>query len=139
VRRAPKPGALWIFSGGSMHKKQRGITFIGWLFLIIPIAIVVYAGIRVAPLYMTYGKIVRVMDQIEKEGSASDSQRVVYVAIEKRLDIEGIEFPTVKEFSIRRDGQSWMVEIDYEEPAPLFANLSLNARFVKSVRLGEAP
>ena len=120
-----------------MHKKQRGITFIGWLFLLVPIAIVGYAGIRVAPLYMTYGKIVRTMEQIEQEGSASDSQRAVYIAIEKRLDIEGIEFPTVKEFTIRRDGRSWVVEIDYEEPAPLFANLSINARFTKSVRLGE--
>jgi hypothetical protein len=122
-----------------MHKRQRGITFIGWLFLLLPIAIVGYAGIRVAPLYMTYGKIVRVMEQVGQEGSAADTQRSIYSTIEKRLDIEGIEFPTVKDFTIRREGPSWFVEIDYEEPAPLFANLSVNARFTKSVRLGEAP
>jgi hypothetical protein len=119
-----------------MHKRQRGITFIGWLFLLVPIAIVGYAGIRVAPLYMTYGKIARTMEQIGNEGRATDTQRSIYISIEKRLDIEGIEFPTVKEFTIRRDGQAWVVEIDYEDPAPLFANLSMSARFTKSVRLG---
>jgi hypothetical protein len=119
-----------------MHKRQRGITFIGWLFLLVPIAIVVYAGIRVAPLYMNYGKVARTLEQVGEEGRASDTQRSIYVAIEKRLDIEGIEFPTVKEFTIRRDGREWIVEIDYEDPAPLFANLSMNARFTKSVRLG---
>jgi hypothetical protein len=122
-----------------MHKRQRGITFIGWLFLLVPIAIVGYAGIRVAPMYMTYGKITRVMEQISQEGSASDTQRAVTYALEKRLDIEGIEFPTMKDFTVRRDGTSWLVEIDYEEPAPLFGNLTINARFQKSVRLGEAP
>jgi hypothetical protein len=119
-----------------MHKRQRGITFIGWLFLLVPIAIVGYSGIRVAPLYMNYGKVARTMEQIGDESRATDTQRLIYVSIEKRLDIEGIEFPTAKEFTIRRDGQVWVVEIDYEDAAPLFANLSINTRFTKSVRLG---
>ena len=32
-----------------MRHSQRGITFIGWLVLLVPVAIVVYAGIRLIP------------------------------------------------------------------------------------------
>ena len=32
-----------------MMRKQRGVTMIGWIFLLIPVAIVLYAGIRVGP------------------------------------------------------------------------------------------
>ena len=32
-----------------MRKYQRGVTFIGWIILMIPIAIVFYAGIRLTP------------------------------------------------------------------------------------------
>ena len=38
----------------SMRSKQRGITFIGWVLLLTPLAICAYAGIRVAPLYLNY-------------------------------------------------------------------------------------
>ena len=41
-----------------MMRKQRGVTMIGWIFLLVPVAIVLYAGIRVAPEYLNYYKVV---------------------------------------------------------------------------------
>jgi hypothetical protein len=35
-------------------RKQRGVTTIGWIFLLAPVAVVLYAGIRVAPEYLNY-------------------------------------------------------------------------------------
>jgi hypothetical protein len=122
-----------------MRKTQRGITFIGWLFLLIPIAIVGYAGLRLAPVYMNYGKIARAMEQTAQEARTSDPANIIRASLEKRLDIEGIEFPNARDFTIRRDGQAWIMEIEYEDGAPLLSNVSLNAKFNKSVRLGRAP
>ena len=42
-----------------MHSRQAGITFIGWLFLLVPVAIVGYAGIRLLPVYLTYMKVAK--------------------------------------------------------------------------------
>ena len=121
-----------------MRSRQRGVTFIGWLFLLVPVAIVVYSGIRLVPVYLNYSRIVRSMDQLAQESRASDSAQMLRFALEKRLDIESVTFPETKDFVIRRDGQSWIVEIDYEDGAPLLANLSIDAKFSKSVRLGKA-
>jgi hypothetical protein len=112
---------------------------IGWLFLLIPIAIVGYAGIRLVPVYLNYTKIARTMTQLGQESTASDSAQSIRYALEKRLDIEQVEFPESKDFVIKREGQSWLIEIDYEDGAPLLSNVSLTAKFSKSVRVGKDP
>jgi len=122
-----------------MRRSQRGITFIGWLFLLVPFAIVGYAGIRLVPVYLNYTKIARLMSQIGQEMQATDSAQSIRYSIEKRLDIEQVEFPETKDFVITRDGPSWLVSIDYEDGAPLLSNVSVTAKFSKSVRLGQSP
>ena len=121
-----------------MRKTQRGVTFIGWLFLLIPVAIVGYSGIRLVPVYLNYTKVARSMEQLSQGSSADDSQQNIRFALEKRLDIEGVTFPDAKDFTIRREGQAWVVQIEYEDGAPLLSNVSLSAKFMKSVRLGRA-
>jgi uncharacterized protein DUF4845 len=122
-----------------MKRTQRGVTMIGWIFLLIPMAVVGYAVIRLVPIYLNYTKIARSMTQVGQESSATDAQQAIRYALEKRLDIEQVDFPETKDFTIRRDGQSWVMEIEYEDGAPLLSNISLTAKFKKSVRIGGAP
>ncbi|HEV7717043.1 MAG TPA: DUF4845 domain-containing protein [Steroidobacteraceae bacterium] len=121
-----------------MLKNQRGVTAIGWLCLLIPIAVCGYAGIRLAPIYINYGKVVRTMDKLKTEAGADDTRGLAVLkdGLGKRLDIEQIEFPTEKDFNIRRDGQAWVVDLAYEDTVPLFGNVSLLTTFTKSVRIG---
>ncbi len=121
-----------------MKRHQRGVTLIGWIFLLIPIAMVGYAGIRVAPIYLNYFKIVRSMDQLAAESKNDESvnAQALRFALEKHLDIESVDFPASKDFVIRRDGQSWVVEIEYEDTAPYASNVSLLTKFTKTVRIG---
>ena len=122
-----------------MKRTQRGVTMIGWIFLLIPMAIVGYAGLRLIPVYLNYTKIVRSMEQMGQESRAGDSAQTIRFALEKRLDIEQIDFPDSKDFNIRRDGPSWVLEVDYEDGAPLMSNVSLTAKFHKAVRIGDKP
>jgi hypothetical protein len=122
-----------------MRKNQRGVTFIGWLFLLTPVAIVAYAGIRLAPMYLNYSRVSQSMEQTAQESRADDSAQNIRFGLEKRLDINGVYFPDSKDFAIRRDGASWVMEITYEESAPMIAQVSLTTKFTKSVRMGKAP
>jgi len=118
-----------------MHKRQAGITFIGWLVLLVPVAIVVYAAIRLLPVYMNHFKVARVVEQAadESRGETSINAAEVRRAIERRLDIEGVEFPTLDEIKVARDGDQWAIEVDYERIAPLFADINLLVVFNKRV------
>jgi Tfp pilus assembly protein PilE len=59
--------------GDIMHSKQRGVTLIGWLFLLIPIAILGYAALRLAPVYLNYMKVSRSMNQLVSEMHSLDT------------------------------------------------------------------
>jgi hypothetical protein len=120
-----------------MHSKQRGVTLIGWIFLLIPIAILGYAGIRLAPVYLNYMKVSRSMNQLVSEMHSLDtsSASIIRTSLEKHLDVESVDYPGIKDFDIRRDGSIWIVQTTYEETAPLFSNISLVVAFDKTVQI----
>ena len=120
-----------------MRNRQLGVTAIGWLFLLTPVAIVVYAGIRLAPVYLNYMKVAKAMDQAGTEfkgtGSGPDAIRTT---IDRKFEIDMVEYPTVKDMKITKDGAAWVIECQYDDDAPLFANLSLHVTFDKKVKMG---
>lgn len=120
-----------------MMRTQRGVTAIGWLFLLLPIAILGYAGIRLAPVYLNYMKVARSLDQVSTELKNDESLNAALIrsALEKHLDIESVDYPAVKDVVIRRDGKQWIMQAAYEDVAPLFANISLLLKFDKTVTL----
>jgi hypothetical protein len=115
------------------------VTFLGWVVLLIPVAIVVYAGIRLAPVYLNYYRVARSISQVAEEAKGDDTTNAgtLRSALGKRLDIESIEFPDLKDFVIKRDGTQWVIEVNYEEPIPFIYNVSLLATFDKSARIGK--
>ena len=120
-----------------MRNRQVGVTAIGWLFLLTPVAIVVYAGIRLAPVYLNYMKVAKAMDQVGNELKAGGvSAQSIRATIDRHFEIDMVDYPTTKDMKITKDGAAWVVESQYDDDAPLFANLSLHVTFDKKVKIG---
>lgn len=121
-----------------MRSKQTGITLIGWILLLIPVALCGYAGIRLTPVYLNYMKVARSLEQVKTEFKGGDAGNVLSIktAIEKHLNIESVDYPDIKDIKITRDGKSWIVSASYDDQAPLFANVFILVSFDKSVTLG---
>jgi len=121
-----------------MRSQQRGVTLIGWIVLLIPMAIVVYAGIRLAPVYLNYMKVARTLEQVKSEykGGDAGSATAIRTSIEKHFNIESVDYPTVKDIKISREGTAWVVQATYDDQAPLFSNVFILVTFDKTVRLG---
>jgi hypothetical protein len=120
-----------------MYAKQRGITLIGWLFLLVPIAIVGYASIRIVPVYLNHLKVVKSLKQTAKqhEGDESISVQAIRNTLNKHLDIESISYPTDKEIVVRREGQTWIARAAYEDIQPLFGPVFLLVKFDETVQI----
>ena len=120
-----------------MRARQKGITFIGWLFLLVPVAIVGYSAIRLAPIYLTYMKVVKAIDQTAGDFSGDETVNPAAVrsALYRRFDIDSIVSPTVESISVKRDGDQWLISADYEEVAPLFGQVSLLVRFQTAAKI----
>ncbi len=119
------------------RNRQMGVTALGWLILLTPFAIVIYAGIRAAPVYLNYMKVVKTLEGTASElkgGRASAS--AIKSSIDKHFEIDMVNYPDAKDFKITRDEGVWVVEAQYDDDAPLFANISLHFAFDKQVRIG---
>lgn len=118
-----------------MRTRQAGITFIGWLFLLVPVAIVGYAAIRLTPLYLNYTKVVRSMQTVadEHQGEERLNAQAVRIGLQNRFDVEDVEMPRPADIKVSREAEGWVLEADYEDSRPLFAGISLLVHFNKRV------
>jgi hypothetical protein len=116
-------------------RKQRGVTAIGWIFLLIPMALTGYALLRVGPVYLNYW---RVVDSMEKTATQLKSDETLTVqtirgALEKRFDVGYVEQITQKDIEVKKGSGGWEMTADYEGTAPLFSNVLIVIGFNKTV------
>ena len=117
-----------------MRYRERGVTFLGWLIILVPVALLVYAGMRLVPVYLEYMKIARTLEQLTSEsvGDGSDA-RVLRYSIEKRFDIEDVHVITADDIKITKEGGGYKVQASYEATAPYVSNVYLLVVFDKTV------
>jgi len=118
-----------------MKSRQRGVTTIGWIFLLTPLVIVLYAGFRAGPLYLNYWKVVTAMKETASQLKSDEtlSPQTIKNALEKRFDTGYIDKPKVTEIQVARGEKGWEMTADYEETAPMFGNLFLLMSFKSTV------
>lgn len=120
-----------------MHQRQKGMTLIGFLLTAIIAGAIVFAGLRLVPVYLEYLKVESVLNgaRDEFEGQNPTAQ-YVRASIQKRLDIEGVSVVTIKDFKLKKAEGGYEVSIDYEHAVPYIANVSFLVDFSKSVHVG---
>ncbi len=123
-----------------MFKRQRGVTFIGWLILLIPVAIMGYVAIRLTPIYLNYMRVAKSIEEtsteLKTEEPSSLTPVLIRAALGKHFDIESITFPDVKDVTVTRDATGWTMEAKFEDMAPVFGNISMVVDFDKVGKIG---
>jgi len=117
-------------------RKQRGVTMIGWIFLLTPMAIVLYAGMRVIPEYLNYYKVVSALKetatQLKTEEALSPER--IRSSLGGRFNVGYVDEPNIKDIAVSRDeGGNWAMTADYEKAVPMFGNLQLLLLFKTTV------
>jgi hypothetical protein len=116
-------------------RRQRGVTMIGWVFLLTPVAIVLYAGIRVGPEYLNYYKVVQALKttatQLKSDETLSPAS--IRASLEKRFDTGYIDEPKAADIEIAKADAGWQMTADYEKAVPMFGNLFLLMEFKQTV------
>ena len=120
-----------------MRQRQKGVTFIGWLFLLAPLALLVYCGIRLTPVYLNYFAVSKSLSQVASEYKGAEGAPVnvaeVRNALQRRFDVDGINYPEVKIITVAREGEKWVLEANYEDEVKVFSGISLLVHFDKKV------
>jgi hypothetical protein len=118
-----------------MKSRQRGVTMIGWIFLLTPLVLVLYVGIRIGPSYLNYYKVLTAMKETSSKLKSDDSlsPQVIRSTLEKQFDTGYIDLPKVQDIKVDHGDKGWQMTADYEETQPVFGNLYLLMSFKSTV------
>jgi len=116
-------------------RRQRGVTFIGWVFLLTPMAIVLYAGIRIGPEYLNHYKVVQALNAAATQLKSDEALNPTTItkAIGREFNVGYVDSPTAKEIVVTKEDAGWTMTADYEKTVKLFGNLYVTMSFNKSV------
>jgi type II secretory pathway pseudopilin PulG len=117
-----------------MKSRQRGMTFLGLIVILLILGLALYAGIRLLPVYAEYMEVSRALEQVRDEHSAIDtSSQMIRNSLERRWDVEDIKGIGWKEVAITKTSEGFEIGADYEVESPFIGNVSLLTKFSKSV------
>lgn len=118
-----------------MRYRQRGITFIGLLIIMALVAVPVYAGIRLLPVYLNYFKLVRTMESTAAEFKGGGDEGGIRRSLERHWSIEDITAIDFKDVEVKKDDGVVTMHAAYDDKVPYIANLFLVASFDKTVKV----
>ena len=107
-----------------MHK-QRGMTFIGLVFVIAGIVFVAVIGMKLLPAYMEYMSVKKAITKIAKEPTfASMSNKDIVDTFDRSATIDNISVVKGRDLDITKDESGTVVSVEYQTIVPLVANVS---------------
>ena len=120
-----------------MRQQQQGMTFIGLLCILALAGVVVYAVVRLVPVYMNYMSIARTLDAVATEVKSDNPDvETLRGLIDRHFSIEDPKVITeAKQVDITRDEGGVQMHVAYDDTVPYIANVSLSVHFDKTVKV----
>ncbi|MBT8112981.1 MAG: DUF4845 domain-containing protein [Gammaproteobacteria bacterium] len=110
--------------------KQRGATFVFWVFFLALIGFLLMIGIKLFPVYykgFTTQKIVEDI-AVEMQGK-KPTKKQLWQSIDKRININSVYGVDKNHFVFERNKDAIDFGLDYEVRIPIIANLDAIAKF----------
>ncbi len=121
---------------GAGRRSQAGMTFIGLLCVLALVGVVVYAGIRLVPVYLNYLKVARTLTSVATEFKADNPDvRAMQVSLERHWGIEDITGVDFKDVEVVKDDSGVSLHVAYDDTVPYVGNVSLLVHFDKTVKV----
>ena len=114
----------------TMPSRQRGLSLISWMVILVVVAILGTAAFRMIPAYLEYNTIstaIRSLLQDNKVAMMSGGE--IRAALDKRFLINQVDAITVNDLKISKEGGVMVIATDYEVREPLFYNISIVMTF----------
>ena len=120
-----------------MQHRQRGMTLIGILVVVVVVGVWVYAAIRMTPKYLEFMRVASTLEKVRDEfdSNPGTTEFMLRKAVERHFDIEMVEVITPNDLEITKGGGTFTMRAAYETTVPLIANVSFLLDFDKSVEI----
>jgi hypothetical protein len=120
----------------SMRQPQLGMTFIGMLCILAMAGVIVYAGVRLVPVYLNYMNIVKTMQTTATEFKGDNPDPVaIRNSLSRHWEITTISAVDYKDVEITKDDSGVSLHVAYDDSEPYLGNVSLAVHFDKTVKV----
>jgi hypothetical protein len=117
--------------------RQRGLTFISLLLLLGLIAFFTLLVLKIGPIYFNHSKVVNALKAVEETTDiTTKSKREIQESLDKRFNMNYVEFVSHDDISITAQPGYVKVAIDYDRVEPIFGNLSVLVEFHEGFEAG---
>lgn len=121
----------------SLPSKQRGLTFISLVFLLGLIGFFTLLVLRIAPIYFNHSKVVNALKAVEESTDiASQTRAEILASLEKRFNMNYVEYVTKDDITVAAQPGYVKVDIDYERVEHMIGNLSVLVEFHEGFEVG---
>ena len=119
-----------------MRDRQRGMTFLGLLLIMAMAGVLVYAGIRLTPIYLNYMKVAHTLQSVSTElkGQTLDNF-AIRRALERHWEVESIDRIQPDDVQIVQGDQTIALHVDYDDRVSFIGDVSLVVHFDKTVQM----
>ena len=120
-----------------MRSKQRGITLIGFILVMVIVAMFAVIAMNLVPVYSEAFSVKKAMNDLAGTAGA-DKMEIIEAqkALQKRFDIDYVESVQAKEAKLERKDGGLQLVLNYEVRKPLVYNLDFVAKFDNQVTMG---
>jgi hypothetical protein len=120
-----------------MQHRQRGMTMLGIIVVIIVVGAWVYAGIRLTPKYLEYMRVAATLEKVRDEfdSNPGTTEFMLRKAVERHFNIEMVTAITEHDIEITKEGGMFTMRAAYDDTVPLAGNVSFLVEFDKSVEV----
>lgn len=105
-------------------KYQRGVTLTGLLTWGIALALVAVLGMKVAPEYITYFKILKAAKAVAAQ-STGKTVPEIRTSFGKYMEVEHVSTITPADIDVSKEGNEIVLSFSYEKRIHLFYNVNL--------------
>ncbi|MEM9171583.1 MAG: DUF4845 domain-containing protein [Pseudomonadota bacterium] len=110
--------------------RQSGRTFLGLLIIFLLVGLVMFAGLRLFPVYMEDMKIRATFDGVQEELSGEGAnKRQIQEAILKRFDVDSVRIIHVRDVEVKKVETGYEVSVAYSNSVPFIANINFAVDF----------
>ena len=126
--------SLRLANGRSALRREGGMTTLGLIILVAFVGLFGFAGIRLAPVYLNYMKVLGVVNGVHEEFDGTNPSRsAIRSSISRRFDVESVGEITARDVSVTSVDGGFEVRARYNHVAPFIANVSFSVEFDKAV------
>lgn len=116
--------------------RQRGLTIIATLLILVAVALVVLLAIKILPIYLDYNNVRSTISGLRDDARVQSMSRTdARTALQRRFDIGYVSIIKASDLDIREQGRDLLITVDYEDRRNVVANVDVVVHFKETFRI----